>query len=84
MWWWGTAAWAAGGGGVTPIVIVADTRHLTGIEWFVGSLYNHSAVGFTLLTIAVVPLTGVLFGVIADVVLAALGIDLRHRGVAEH
>lgn len=78
------SAWAAGGGSATPIVIVADTRHLTGVEWFLGSLYNHSPAQFTALTIVLIPVTGVLFGVVADVVLGLLGIDLRTRGVSDH
>lgn len=81
---WMGAAWAAGGGEVTRIVIVADTRHTTGIDWLLGSLYNHSPAQFTALTILLVPITGVLFGVIADIVLGLLGIDLSHRGVSDH
>jgi hypothetical protein len=64
--------------------VVSDTRHLTGIGWFLGSLYNHDAALFTLVTLALVPLTGIVLGFAADVVLLRLGIELRSRGVAEH
>lgn len=78
------AAWAAGGGSDAPLVIVADTRHLTGIMGWLGSLYNESRVGFTLLTVAAVPITGLILGISADLVLGAIGLDLRHRGSADH
>lgn len=81
-WLWGVAY--AAGGGASPIVIVSDTRNLTGLSWWLGQLYNDSPALFTLLTVTVIPLTGVLFGVIADLVLAGLGIDLKSRHVSDH
>ena len=74
---------AAGGGGA-PIVIVSDTRKLTGIMHWWGSLYNDSHAMFTLLTIILIPLTGCVFGVLADIVMGWIGIDLKSRELAEH
>lgn len=76
-------AWAAGGGGAA-IVIVADTRHLDGLFRWWANLYNESHLYFTLLTIILIPITGVLFGLLADVVMHWIGIDLTKRSVAEH
>jgi hypothetical protein len=75
---------AAGGGKIAPLVIVADTRKFTGLEaWWV-NLYNESHLYFTLLTCAMIPTIGVLFGVLADVVMHFIGLDLKSRDLAEH
>lgn len=79
----GQAAWAAGGSG-EPIVIVADSRKLTGIMAWWANLYNESHLYFTLLTVILIPLIGVLFGVLADIVMHFVGIDLSSRDLAEH
>jgi hypothetical protein len=76
-------ALAAGGGG-EPIVIVADSRKLTGIMSWWANLYNESHVYFTLLTIILIPLIGVIFGLLADLVMHLIGIDLSSRDLAEH
>ncbi|MCL2789416.1 MAG: hypothetical protein FWD79_02100 [Desulfobulbus sp.] len=74
---------AAGGGGA-PIVIVADTRKLDGIMTWWANLYNESHVQFAVLTIIIIPVTGVIFGVLADIVMGWIGIDLKSRELAEH
>jgi len=77
-------AFAAGGGPVSPMVLVADTRNLTGIMAWWANMYNESHVQFTLLTIIIIPVVGVIFGLIADVVMTWIGIDLKNRELAEH
>ena len=76
-------AWAAGGGGA-PIVIVADSRYTTGIMRFWANLYNESHLYFTLLTVALIPTIGIIFGVIADLIMSHIGLDLKSRDLAEH
>lgn len=91
--WWGlitvlllspSLALAAGGGGAAPIVLVADTRKLDGIMLWWANLYNESHLYFMILTIIIIPLTGVVFGVIADIIMSWIGIDLKNRELAEH
>jgi hypothetical protein len=77
-------ALAAGGGKEAPIVIVADTRHITGLMAWWANLYNESHLYFALLTVAIIPIIGVIFGLIADVVMKRIGIDLSSRELAEH
>ena len=77
-------AFAAGGGAVAPMVLVADTRKLHGIMAWWANMYNESHVQFTLLTVIIIPVVGVIFGLIADVVMTWIGIDLKHRELAEH
>jgi hypothetical protein len=77
-------AFAAGGGGAAPIVLVADTRILGGILKWWANLYNESHLQFTLFTIIIIPVVGVVFGTIADLVMSRIGIDLKSRDLAEH
>jgi hypothetical protein len=77
-------AFAAGGGDVAPIVIVADSRKLTGLMAWWANLYNESHLYFTVLTVLLIPVIGVLFGVLADIVMHFIGIDLKSRDLAEH
>jgi len=75
---------AAGGGKIENIVIVADTRKFTGWEAWWTNLYNESHLYFTLLTVVLIPTVGVIFGVIADLLMGLIGIDLKSRELAEH
>lgn len=77
-------SFAAGGGPVAPMVIVADTRKLDGIMAWWANLYNESHLQFTILTVVLIPLIGVVFGVVADVIMSHIGIDLHSRDLAEH
>jgi hypothetical protein len=78
-----TLSFAAGGGG-SPVVIVADTRKLDGILAWWANLYNESHLQFAVLTIVLIPLIGVVFGVLADLIMSTIGIDLKSRELAEH
>lgn len=77
-------ALAAGGGKMSQVVIVADTRRLDGIMLWWAQMYNDSHLYFTILTIIIIPVTGLIFGLIADVVMGWIGIDLKNRELAEH
>jgi hypothetical protein len=75
---------AAAGPAAAPLTIVADTRKFTGWEAWRTNLYNESHFYFALLTITIIPVVGLIFGLIADVVMNWIGIDLKHRDLAEH
>ena len=74
----------AAGPKATPLVIVADTRKFSGWEAWWTNLYNESHLYFTLLTVAIIPIVGVIFGTIADLIMSRIGIDLKSRELAEH
>ena len=74
----------AAGPKAAPLVIVADTRKFTGWEAWWTNLYNESHFYFTLLTVAIIPLVGLIFGVLADIIMSRIGIDLKSRELAEH
>lgn len=76
--------YAAGGGGQPLIVIVADSRKLTGVLAWFANLYNESHFWFTVLTVVLIPIIGVILGVLADFVMSFIGIDLKSRDLAEH
>lgn len=75
---------AAGAPKGQNVVIVADTRRLDGIMLWWAQMYNDNHAYFTTLTIIIIPLTGVIFGLLADLVMNHIGIDLKHRDLAEH
>lgn len=71
-------------GGSTNVVFVSDTRKLTGLMHWWGSCYNHSHLEFTIITIVLIPLVGCIFGLLADLFMNWVGIDLTKREAAEH
>ena len=75
---------SAAGPAAAPLVIVADTRKFTGWEAWWTNLYNESHILFALLTVAIIPIVGLCFGLLADVIMNWIGIDLKHRELAEH
>jgi hypothetical protein len=81
---WLPAMAFASGPAAAPLVMVADTRKFTGWEAWWTNLYNESHLYFALLTVILVPFIGLIFGLIADLVMRTIGIDLTHRDLAEH
>jgi len=74
----------AAGPAAANIVIVADTRKTTGLLRWWADLYNESHLYFAILTVVLIPIIGVIFGVLADLVMSHIGIDLKSRELAEH
>ena len=74
----------AAGGKAEQIVIVSDTRDLTGILAWWSNLYNESHLQFTILTVILIPVLGMTLGLLTDLVMNHIGIDLSKRDVAEH
>lgn len=75
---------AAAGPAAAQLVLVADTRKLSGWQAWWANLYNESHLLFALVTVITIPLVGLLFGIIADVVMTRIGLDLKSRELAEH
>lgn len=68
----------------SAVVIVADSRHLTGLAaWWV-NIYNESHLYFALLTVVTIPLAGVILGTAADFLMGLIGIDLKSRALREN
>ena len=74
----------AAGEKAAPLVVVADTRKFSGwMAWWT-DLYNESHLYFALLTVILIPVVGLIFGVLADIVMGHIGLDLKSRELAEH
>lgn len=76
--------WVFAAGSAGAVVIVADTRKTSGWEAWFANLYNESHLYFALLTVALIPIIGVVFGVCADFIMTRMGLDLSSRELAEH
>jgi hypothetical protein len=74
----------AAGEKAAPLVVVADTRNFTGWEAWWTNLYNESHFWFSVVTVIIIPVVGLIFGVITDFIMAHIGIDLSSRELAEH
>lgn len=74
----------AAGPAAANIVIVADTRKTTGLLRWWGDLYNESHLYFAIFTVVLIPIIGVVFGTLADLIMSRIGIDLKSRELAEH
>ncbi len=74
----------AAGPKAASLVVVADTRKFSGWEAWWTDLYNESHLYFALLTVVLIPLVGLIFGVLADLVMGHIGLDLKSRELAEH
>lgn len=67
---------AASGDSASPLVFVADSRNLSGGEAWFANLYNESRFLFTLLSVLLIPVVGLLFGLIAEFIMSRTGLDL--------
>lgn len=76
-------AYLFGAEGGSTIVIVADSRRLTGLWAWWANLYNESHLEFALVTVLVIPMAGVILGSLADFLISRIGIDLRSRVLRE-
>lgn len=65
------------------VVIVADTRKLDGILYWWAEMYNESHLLFAIMTMIIIPFVGCVLGWLADIVMTHIGIDLKHRELAE-
>ena len=74
----------AAGEKASLLVIVADTRKLTGWQAWFANLYNESHLYFTIVTVVAIPVIGVILGFLADMVMSRIGIDLKSRELSEH
>lgn len=65
------------------VIIVADTRKLDGILYWWAEMYNESHLLFAIMTMVIIPVVGCVLGWLADIVMSHVGIDLKHRDLAE-
>jgi ABC-type Fe3+ transport system permease subunit len=78
-------SWAlAGGGKATNIVVVADTRRVTGFLKYLSNLYNTDVWMFAIWAVVLTVVVGCTLGFLMDFVMERTGLDLRSRKIIEH
>jgi hypothetical protein len=76
--------WAAGGGEVSELVVVADTRKLTGLNHYFANLYNENIWLFAVWATFMTSALGAVLGLLMDVVMRTTGLDLTKGHKTEH
>lgn len=85
VWFVPEIVWAAGGGGgVAELVLVADTRNLTGVQLYFADLYNENITLFAVWSVILTTALGCVLGVVMDFFMNRIGIDLKKRSIVEH
>ena len=74
----------AGGEAATEIVVVADTRRLTGLNLYFANLYNESPLIFAIWSVGLTAAMGCILGFLMDFLMARTGLDLKSRKIIEH
>jgi hypothetical protein len=75
------AVLAGGGEKQGKLVHVADTRALSGFNLFIADLYNTNRLMFTLVAVAITAAMGLALGLLMDLIVGAIGLDLnKHEG----
>ena len=78
-----TETFAAGGESQGVLVHVADTRHLSGFNLYFANLYNVDRMLFTVMAVGLTGLMGLSLGMVMDMVVGAIGLDLGKREAGE-
>lgn len=77
--------WAlAAGEKATNLVVVADTRRLSGVMKYFANLYNTNSLLFAVWAVVLTALWGAILGLLMDFVMARTGLDLKSRKIIEH
>ncbi len=75
----------AAGPKASALVVVADTRRVTGaVEKYFANLYNTNILLFAVWAVVLTALWGVILGVTMDFVMSRTGLDLKSRKIVEH
>ena len=74
----------AGGGGATNLVVVADTRRVSGVLHYLANLYNADPWMFATWAAFLTALWGAILGFLMDKLISLSGLDLKSRKIVEH
>lgn len=78
-----SAVWAAGEK-ATNIVVVADTRRVTGVMKYFSDLYNTNVLLFAVWAVVLTVALGCFLGFTMDFFMERTGLDLKSRKIIEH
>jgi len=74
----------AGGGAASNLVVVADTRRVTGVMHYFADLYNTNILMFAVWTVVLTAAMGCALGFLMDFFMSRTGLDLKSRKIIEH
>lgn len=77
-------AMAAGGGGASELVVVADTRRISGVMKYFANLYNTNILLFAVWAVVLTAAYGCFLGLVMDFFMSRTGLDLKSRKIVEH
>jgi len=76
-------AWASGEA-ATNLVVVADTRRVTGVLKYIANVYNTDPWLFAVWAVVITALWGAILGFSMDFIMERSGLDLKSRKILEH
>jgi len=74
----------AGGEAATNLVVVADTRRVTGVLKYIADTYNTDPWLFAVWAVVITAAWGGILGFLMDFIMSRSGLDLRSRKIVEH
>lgn len=66
--------------GAADLVVVADTRVLSGFSLYLANLYNENVWMFAIWAVVLTALLGGFLGLTMDAIMSRVGLDLSHGG----
>ncbi len=75
--------WAAGEQ-ATNLVVVADTRRVSGVFKYFANLYNTNPLLFAVWAVVLTAVWGGFLGILMDRIMVRTGLDLKSRKIVEH
>lgn len=77
------SVWAAGEK-AAALVVVADTRRVTGVMKYFSDLYNTNIWLFAVWAVVLTAAMGATLGFLMDFIMSRTGLDLKSRKIIEH
>lgn len=74
----------AAGGKASNLVVVADTRRVTGMMKYFSDLYNTNIWLFAVWAVVLTVVLGGALGFLMDFIMERTGLDLKSRKIVEH
>ena len=76
-------AWASGEA-ATNLVVVADTRRVSGVIKYIADTYNTDPWLFAVWAVVITAVWGAILGFLMDFIMERSGLDLKSRKILEH
>ena len=68
----------------TDLVVVADTRELSGFNWYLAGIYNENPWLFAVWAVVLTTLLGLTLGLLMDLIMSRIGLNLGKADHVEH